>query len=157
MRRDPIHSYRDRIKKILKTIEENRDNTDIQSHLSNYLCILLSGYLEVSCRAIFNKYTKNKSNPNISEYVSNNLEGFQNPNFEKIRQLVNSFDFNWIEDLENNSIDFKDAVDSVVDNRHRLAHGKDSNISFNRVQDYYNRIDKMIDVMKNKVDYNTTP
>jgi hypothetical protein len=41
----------------------------------------------------------------------------------------------------------KDAVDSVVNNRNRIAHGENVGISYVRIKEYYDRVVEVIELI----------
>ncbi len=46
----------------------------------------------------------------------------------------------------------KDAVDSVVSNRHLIAHGQDVGIGFGTIKKYYERVVKAIETLEKEFD-----
>jgi len=109
------------------------DDLYIQAQWSRYLCVLTSGFLEVSIRAIYSEYAKDKCNaaPNIAKFVSTKLEDFYNPSMKKSLALTASFNQTWEENLRTATEgELKDAIDSIVNNRHLIAHGQDVGISY---------------------------
>jgi hypothetical protein len=56
------------------------------------------------------------------------------------------FDSTWGEDLDSYLIDEKkDAIDSVVGLRHKIAHGEYVGVTISRVRDYYAIVAKVVD------------
>jgi len=139
-------AYRLRLTKLLTEIKNLPFDSLLRAHLARYLCILMSGYLEVSVREIFGEYARNCSNQNVNKFVSANLARLQNPNMEKILQLCKSFDDEWhthISSLTQGEI--KDAVDSIVNTRNQVAHGRDTSITLANLLRYLEQIDILID------------
>lgn len=60
------------------------EDTELQSHWAKYLCVLVSGFIETSIKAIYSEYVKRKAAPYVANYVGSALAGFQNPKMEKI-------------------------------------------------------------------------
>ena len=114
------------------------DNPEILSHWARYLCVLVSGFLETSIRAIYGRYTRGKATPYVANYAEARLDGFQNPNMRKILDLAGSFSKDWRAELEVACAGApKEAIDSIVANRHSIAHGQTVGISLVRIRDYY--------------------
>jgi len=44
----------------------------------------------------------------------------------------------------------KDAIDSIMNNRNQIAHGKNQSISVAQVQDYLNRSVKAVEFIENQ-------
>lgn len=115
------------------------------SHWAKYICVLASGYLEVGIRSAFQSYVDTKSSPVVAKYVSSKLKGFQNPKMGSILSLIGTFDTNWKEDAEKWAAgEIKDHVDSLVANRHHIAHGRDSTVTLSSVGDWYKSAKKLI-------------
>ncbi len=122
---------------------------EIQSHWSNYLCILVSGFIEVSVGSIFSDYAKRTASPKIANFVESNLNEFQNPKMEKILSLTGRFSKDWQADLRKDTDgDIKDAIDSIVANRNAVAHGKPSPLTIARVRDYYIRVIDLVELIE---------
>lgn len=121
---------------------------EIQSHWSRYLCVLSSGFLEVSIPAILVEYTKKRSHANVYNYISNNLE-LRNPNMEKITQLAYSFSKKWGEKIIIETEDkTKEAINSIYGNRNLIAHGADTGISYHRILEWYLEAIKLVDKLE---------
>jgi hypothetical protein len=75
------------------------------------------------------------------------LRTVQNPNAEKITIIARSFDVHWASALEKflEENGRKDAIDSVMNNRHQIAHGKDVGITIPQVSEY---LEKSIEVLE---------
>ena len=96
-------------------------------------------------------HCRKKSSPRIVNYVSKNLEKIQNPKFEKILDLLSSFDPAWGTEFE----DFatgqkKEALNSVVALRNQIAHGENANITLASIITYYKQIKLIIKFLSEK-------
>ena len=66
-------------------------------------------------------------------------------NGQQLLDLVGSFDKGWMTDLGAYMAGKRrDALDSVVANRNRIAHGDSSNISFHQVSEYYESVREIL-------------
>jgi hypothetical protein len=113
-------------------------DSQTQADMSRYLCVLVSGFAEQATRHIYMEYARTRSTPQVARYVERQLEGFMNANASKLCQVTGAFDSQWSRDLK----DFlegprKDALDSVMANRHQIAHGRDIGLTYVRIKDYY--------------------
>jgi RiboL-PSP-HEPN len=126
-----------------------KDEPEIQSHWARYLCILTSGFLENSVRELYSEYAKSKCAPYVANFVERQISRFQNPDMNKILTLVGSFSQEWEEDLRaKTSGEICDAVNSIVNNRNNIAHGRNVGISYVNVKDYYERILELVDIIE---------
>ncbi len=138
MKNVEIHRYETRLDKLFEEIKNLPDDNDwLKSHWSRYLCVLAAGYLETAVCEIYVDYAKHAP-PNVRKFVESHLRRFQNPNMEKILQLTGAFSTEWADSLQVEAEgQLKDAVDSIVNLRNQIAHGKDSGISFSQIKSYY--------------------
>jgi len=115
------------------------ETIELQSHWAKYLCIQLSGFLEISVRTIFNQYIVDNSSPKIQNYVSSKLKNFQNPKSAKISELAGTFDISWRRRLESDDLEkLRQHIDSIVTNRNQIAHGNDTpGLRLSRVKEWY--------------------
>lgn len=127
------------------------DDLELQAHWARYLCILVSGFLENSVRAIYAEYAKKVASPNVANFVGRKLEDLQNPKMEKILQLTGAFSLEWESKLRKDTEgELKDAIDSIVNNRNNISHGQDVGITYTRIKDYYEKAIKVINMIENQ-------
>lgn len=138
-----------RLDHIFSTIEKFAAQRPIEdillSHLSKYLCIIVCGFLETSVREIYSEYAQKKAGVNIANFVSNHLAHFQNPNMEKILQIIGAFNSTWREEMEKKiEGDIKGSIDSLASNRNIIAHGGSVGITIIRVKRFYAKSIKLL-------------
>ena len=138
-----------RIDHIFELMGNSLQGAEIQAHGARYLCVLVSGYLEITIRTIYRTYGEACANPNVARYVARQLNGFQNPRMEPIVQLAGSFNAEWGEQLKAATDgEIKDAVDSLIDLRNSIAHGRDVDVTYARVRDYYERARRLVNLIQ---------
>jgi hypothetical protein len=141
--------YRQRLDHLFSQVSTFSGDAELQSQWARYLCVLVSGFLEVSICAIYNQFTRQSASPHVANFVKCQLDSFQNPKMGKIIELTRAFNSEWANDLENQTNGkLKDHVDSIVANRHLIAHGKDVGITYHRIKDYYEDAIKVIDIIE---------
>ena len=124
------------------------DDIELHSHWTRYLCVLASGYIEISIRHIYSSYARDKTDPKTAKYISSQLERFRNPKMGNIVSLTRMFDDAWAIELETETEDkIKNSVDSIVNNRHQIAHGRDTNISYSYMKSYYDDAKELIELL----------
>ncbi len=140
--------YRQRLDGLFKRIAAFGEDLELQAHWARYLCVLASGFLETSVRSIYGQYARTKSAPNVANYVEGQLKQFQSPKMENILELTRSFSPSWEERLRD-AVDGepKDAVDSIVANRHNIAHGRPVGITYHTIRSYYGNAIKVIELI----------
>lgn len=111
---------------------------EIVSHWARYLCVLSAGFLENSLAEVYIDFSSRASSPHVASFTRKALSRIHNPKTERFIEITTSFDKSWGERLrlfvEENGR--KEAINAIMTHRHRIAHGKDSDISFHRLRDY---------------------
>jgi hypothetical protein len=135
-----ILRYKRQLDDLFDKVSNLDSDPEMQSHWAKYLCIRVSGFLEVAVSTIYKKYAKDKAAPFVVNYVEKQLSSFQNPKMEKILNITKSFNPKWAEELElelRNNSEIKDSIDSIVDVRNKIAHGENVGITYTRIKRYY--------------------
>ncbi|MET9020699.1 HEPN domain-containing protein [Actinopolymorpha sp. NPDC004070] len=149
-----VVSYKSRLERAIK-LAEPIDDAELQAHLARHICVLCSGFLEVAVVSVLSQYVSNKSAPQVATYVKASLSQFQNPKMSKILELVGKFDSDWRRDL---TVLFegelKDSVDSIVANRHAIAHGRQTTVTLQNLKSYYRNASTVIDYLASHCEVN---
>jgi hypothetical protein len=118
-------------------------NIEMLAHWGRYLCVLTAGYVENVVRHVYGDYlAKASGKAQVARYARRFIEGVQNPKAGKLVEIATSFEPKWGADLEA----FLDqnlrgeAINSIMQNRHLIAHGRNSDISIARVDQYIGKI-----------------
>jgi len=128
------------------------DNIEMQSHWAKYLCILSAGFLETALSEIYIEFSKTAASEPVANYTLTSLSKIQNPNMSKFIEVAASFKKKWGSDLELFVSDEgrKEAIDSIMANRHKIAHGKDSRITVAGLRRYLEKSIEVIDYSENQ-------
>ncbi len=103
---------------------------ELASSLARFACVLTSGYLEESVRTLVGGWCGDKALPHVHAYVGRQLDWFSNPKLGKLLELLSHFSATWRDEFEAVLTDEeKDAINSVVSNRHQIAHGRNVGLS----------------------------
>ena len=141
--------YKQQLDTLFEKIADVGDDPEMQSHWSKYLCIRVSGFLEVSIRSIYTDYCKNKSAPFVANYIEKQLGSFQNPTMQKISDLTRAFSPQWADALDKFSEgEIKDSVGSIVATRNKIAHGDNVGITFTKIKQYYKNTILLIEFLE---------
>ncbi|MFB6340316.1 HEPN domain-containing protein [Saccharicrinis sp. FJH62] len=147
----------------LNLIEKNLDNLfdeiskldegDVnKAHLSRYLCIRTSGYLETVIRSLILNFCEGTSPQQIENYLTQKTKYITNLEYKKILRLLGEFSKDWKETFESNITDIqKSSLNSVVSNRNSIAHGNTDSITFRNMKEYYLHIKDVVLLLKNTI------
>ena len=110
--------------------------------------MLAAGLLESSIREIYGEFVINSSSPQVAKYAATALDNIHSPRASRFVQVAAAFSREWGQSLEEyvNASDGerRNAIDSIMNNRHQIAHGRNTSISVVRVKGY---LDKAVDVI----------
>lgn len=151
MKNIEVVKHQRKLNNLFSKIEDLSEDLELQAHWARYLCVLTSGFLETSIQAIFSNFTQKTASPKVANFVENKLKEFQNPKMEKILLLIKLFSSEWESLLRNRTEgELKDAVDSIVNNRNKIAHGDDVGITYARMYNYYKNAVTVIELIENQ-------
>jgi hypothetical protein len=126
---------------------------ETNADFAKYLCVLVSGFLERAVSESVQEHARKRSAPTLQRFVENNTWGFTNVKCEKLKNLLGSFDPNWRLQLDALLVDeVKDAIDSLVANRHLITHGGSVGLTYVRVKEYYKHVREVVEVVLNLCD-----
>lgn len=153
MKNKKLVSHKQKLDSLFAKTKDLDSDPELISHWSRYLCVLVSGFVEASVRTLIADYATARSAPEIAHFVGSKLKMFTNAKMNKILDLVAEFGDDYRENLANAVTDeIKAAVDSVVSNRHLIAHGKDVSIGITAVTKYYLLVIKAIEELEKHFD-----
>jgi len=131
-------SFEAKIENVLRRADEAGLDDELRSSLSRYACVLTSGYLEEGVRLVLRTWCGDKSHKTIDAYVNRQLEWFYNAKIGKILDLLSHFSHDWRDEFDGAvSDEERDAINSVVNNKNLIAHGKDVGISNEPMKRYF--------------------
>lgn len=124
------------------------DQLEARADFARYLCVVVAGFIERSVREIVVDHVRRHSRREIVGYVESQLLWFRNANSQKISDLLNSLSPDWKRTFDEFCADGgKDAIDSTVANRNKIAHGDQVGVSYHRIRDWYADVVPVIEFM----------
>ena len=128
---------------ITNTRDSFEPDDELQSHMAKYLCILCSGFLENALKLTLSDFAEQRTEDEmIIAYVKSQLSRINNPNARKIRETAkifsNEFDDSLRDFMQVN--DKASAINYIITDRHKIAHGKDSDITIRKIEDYFDKV-----------------
>ena len=125
------------VDELLVRVAKFGEDQFIISSVCNHVCVLLSGTLELALKETLSKFAKSKSHIEVANLAIAYLNGIQNPKPDRIEEIFLLLDKDRNKKLtEFWDSEIKDAIGSIVGNRHLIAHGRDTNISFVRINQW---------------------
>lgn len=142
------------LKSLIKRTAHDRTTKDLemQGHWGRYLCILTAGFVENAVHHIYGMYIQKTSSMQTSRFATRAIDNIQNPKAGRLVEIACSFDANWGKVLETYLEDNfrKEAINTIMSNRHLIAHGKNSDITVARVDQYLARIVEVAELLENQ-------
>jgi ADP-dependent phosphofructokinase/glucokinase len=109
---------------------------------------LVSGFIEESLKVLLEEYCRGKASPNIQQFVTGKIGHITNCKTNKIKNILGEFSSTWETEFTNKIVDeIKNSIDSVVTNRHSIAHGKSVTMTYINIKDWYNNVNKAVDIL----------
>ncbi|MFH1007558.1 MAG: HEPN domain-containing protein [Candidatus Latescibacterota bacterium] len=142
------------IKRLIKsTAESTNFNLELQGHWGKYLCVLASGFLENAISEIYIELASNSSSPQVTSFTRRMLDRIHNPMASKFIETACSFKREWGAELKEYfelNPKAKEAIDSIMRNRHLIAHGKTATVSVARLAEYLDGSIEALEFIENQ-------
>jgi len=138
---------------INKTDQASAGDPEMQAHWAKYICVLSAGLLENALSELYTEYAQGAASGAVAAYVRANISKIQNPKTSRYVEIASTFKKEWGEELAAYASEGrKEALDSIMTNRHLIAHGKQSDISMARVKEYLKKSIELIEVVEEQCD-----
>ena len=156
MRNPILVSQLDSLESLLdRTDDATAGNIELIGHWGSYLCILTSGFLENALRELYGDFVNNASSPQVARFAAARLEGISNPKAGRFVETARGFDLAWAADLEQfldaDGSRRRNAIDSIMSNRNRIAHGEGTQVSVGRVREYLPGCIQVVEFIENQL------
>jgi len=123
---------------------------EMQSHWAKYICVLCAGFLENAVFEIYGEFVRGAASKPVADYSESILSKVQNPKTDKFIDIAKSFKIDWGSSLELFIVENgrKEAINNIMVNRHRIAHGENSDITIAKINDYFKRALEVVDFIE---------
>ncbi len=150
MSNDLKQNFTRRINSAISQIESLPDDgsaDEIKSNLSKYLCILISGYTEKVFINMLVQYFTIRNSPRIPRFITQTHKHTTNLKMKKIEEILSSFDSYWSDRLHSHMKydEYSAAVNSISENRNKIAHGDNTNVTVNNLKIWFSKIEELFD------------
>ncbi len=143
-----LNNQYSKIDSLISQAKQLEPDDEMRSHLTKYICVLCSGFIENSVYHTFRDIAESSCHPSVVlTYAKSQLYKIQNANSEKIRALAKSFNPDW-HDIIRDYLQEENrgaAINYILKDRHNIAHGRDSDITISALEGYLN---KTVEVIK---------
>ncbi|MDQ2841187.1 MAG: HEPN domain-containing protein [Acidobacteriota bacterium] len=148
-----VHRFEQRLNALFQKASTLSDDLELQAHFARYLCVLVSGYLETAIAEVYSHYARDKGHPHLATYINRQMNRFQNPNMTKVLNLVRDFNPIWADQIQAlTQGEIRDSVDSVVADRHKIAHGESVGVSLAYARQYYSGAVQLVELIIKQCD-----
>lgn len=145
---EPVFRDVERLKSNFSQFQILPDDPEIRSHWARYLCVLTAGLLETSMRTILEEYVRRCADERVKRNFASRQERGRNPKKSEIVGILKSFDEDWGREIREFLSERQgDSVDSVMNNRNRIAHGGDVEIGPADMERYFREVVEVIEYM----------
>ena len=107
----------------------------------------MAGFLENAIAEVYGSFVKTAASEAVANFSSSVLSRVKNPKAKVFLDIARSFKSQWADDLKQfvEEENRKEAIDTIMANRHLIVHGRDSSITVARVVTY---LDKCVEVIE---------
>ena len=135
-----------------KTSSAVGGDLEMQAHWARYLCVLSAGFIENALAEIYTEFVRRAASEPVANHASSVVSKVQNPKAQKFVETAAAFKARWGEELEAflEEKGRRDAIDSIMANRHLIAHGKNSGITVARLQSYLSKAIEVVEYVENQ-------
>lgn len=130
------------------SLAEAQGDDEVKSNLANLLCIRISGVIETYLKTKISDYSDKKVPKQISRYLSFKFSDITNLKESKLRDVLGQFSTEWQSKFEafiQDNQQLKSSLDSLITNRHNIAHGQRVSLTLRLVRQYYEDAKKVIE------------
>lgn len=132
-----------RIENLVTALSQAEDET--QGYLVRLGVILTASLVEVSCQDILGNYSAARAHDHVARFADAQLQKFTNINAEKLCTLLGAFHKEHRAALEQVIAgQIKDSIDSLVNVRNNLAHGRNVTTSRVALTQYFSDAKKIV-------------
>lgn len=129
---------------------------EIQAYFARSIVIFASGVYEDCIEYLFIEFAQKYGNLGIASFFTNMLDShFRNPAFGSLKGLLRRINPEYGNELENRlkaTPGSSDALDSMVNNKNAVAHGKPATATLGDVEKFHHQILPIFDAVEEILD-----
>ena len=128
---------------------------ELIGHWGRYLCVLTAGFLENSLREVYGEFVSGAASPQVTNFAMSQLRRISNPKANGFIETARRFSPEWATELETflneDGERRRNAIDSIMNSRHQIAHGGSAQISVGRVREYLPGCVEVVEFLENQL------
>lgn len=130
--------YEKQLDSLFKEVSLIQEGEINKAHLTRYLCVRTSGYLENVVRILIAHFCDGTSPKPINNYIIKRTKYLTNLDYKKLKSLLGEFDPDWSLEFDKKITEQqKSSINSVISNRNNIAHGNQDSITYRDMTSYY--------------------
>jgi len=135
-----------RIDRLIAQYDDLPEEGDARSHWARYVCVVVSGLLETAVEEMCSDYASLRGHQSLAHFVGKSVSWNNQASVEVICKTLGKFSGEWRSKARSvMSDEERSAIDSVVNLRHGIAHGRNNNVQWSvLVDEYYPNIKRAL-------------
>lgn len=125
---------------------------EVQAFFARYIAVFSSGVYEDCIEHLFTEFARKYGNSDIVFFMSKMLHShFRNPDYGKVKEWLKHINPDYGPELDKrlaSSVGCRDAIDSMVNNKNDVAHGKSCTATLGDVEKFYCCISPLFDAIE---------
>lgn len=149
--RQRLHAMEQRLDNTFKRVDTlPQTDLELRADFARYLCVLVSGYLETAIAQLLTDYAIRNAHRQVADFVGRSLDRLTNTNRQRILDTLAKFSGDWHDQGASFITEEREAaVNSVVANRHQIAHGNSVGVTISQIRYHYKAIKSVVEWLAN--------
>ena len=134
----------------LKGVIDKVDDDEVKSFLARFFCIRTSGLMEVFLKERISEYSRGKVPSVINRFLTSKFKDITNLKSSRLVDVLKSFSPDWADSFENYLEEHeqqKNSLDSVIAQRHSIAHGQPASVSVVSMTQYFEDVKNVVNYL----------
>ena len=124
-----------------KAKESSKGDPELEGYLAGYLVVLVSGAFEDCVEHLVGERAAKTKDAEVVNFVRQATHRlFRNPEYRYVKNLVGEFSTKYADELDTKvDSNAREAINSIVTNRHAVSHGHAPTVTLGDVEGYFQR------------------
>lgn len=145
-----IGIYERQLDSLYTEVSQIQEGEINKAHLTRYLCVRTSGYLENVVRILIAHFCDGTSPQPVNNYIVKRTKYITNLDYKRLNGLLSEFDSSWSSEFEQRVTDQqKSSLNSVISNRNNISHGNQDSITYRDMVNYYRDVKDVCQILIN--------